>query len=132
MTQPFHATNKPETCLWCGRKVPRKRRDWSYAFCTDGCGLRFGEEAARNGFRLKPKDTDPPKPKVTRTKFPKCPHCGTQFKSTHRDGSYMVPSGQAEFHCPNNDCSELVVTFDVHERDTHTARVITFTERTRS
>ena len=60
-------TNKPETCLWCGRPLGYARgtrnqmqprpRVGPYAdgvFCTLQCAADFGRAAAWNGYRFKP------------------------------------------------------------------------------
>ena len=52
MSQPFGATNKPDTCLWCGRKLPQKWiNEIEYSNVSkkkcDECG---GTEADYNGF----------------------------------------------------------------------------------
>ena len=60
------ATNEPETCIWCGRKL-RGKKTWlferygklgDYAdgyFCTLRCGYDFGLTLATKGERLRPK-----------------------------------------------------------------------------
>jgi hypothetical protein len=71
----FNASNKPDTCLWCGRKLRYKTlHDWgvgdanptrSYKaekggdyqdgqFCGLRCGYLFGVRMAELGRRLKP------------------------------------------------------------------------------
>lgn len=57
----FAATNQPDTCLWCGRKlhgaVPCFPEYAGYDddgyFCTLRCGYRFGVRMAELGKRLK-------------------------------------------------------------------------------
>lgn len=61
----FHATNKPDTCLWCGKRLPAARngRRGYYGngfFCTLSCGYLFAVTAARDGTRMKPKESELP------------------------------------------------------------------------
>ena len=83
--QRFVATNKPDTCIWCGRKLRRpstvkhgtivngkwmpydepireylhdKRGDYGDGlFCGLRCGYQFGEAMGNYGRRLQPKET---------------------------------------------------------------------------
>jgi len=56
--RPFGATNKPETCPWCGRKYPglgtSGRRRMYGPFDTLACAERFARQAYINGLRFKP------------------------------------------------------------------------------
>jgi hypothetical protein len=62
----FGATNKPWSCLWCGRdlKVPQFAHVYKTGtvgfeaddhFCTQRCGYEFGLAMAGLGKRLQPK-----------------------------------------------------------------------------
>lgn len=67
--QPFGATNAPDTCLWCGRKL--RKNKWKFerlgklgayadgVFCGLGCGYHFGVALAWSGRRLTPKGVKP-------------------------------------------------------------------------
>lgn len=78
MAQPFGATNKPGTCIWCGRKLrgmtrartwtsilaggeekqtyypPEDPNPWPGLFDTRGCAESFGVTLAKAGRRLRP------------------------------------------------------------------------------
>lgn len=82
MTREFNASNKPNTCLWCGqplhrnstveavrRETPRgfttdtirtltEERGWNGNgfFCSLRCGEAFGVAMAKNGRRLQPRE----------------------------------------------------------------------------
>lgn len=65
-------TNKPNTCLWCGRNIRTKgypyrgyawthdRDGWEgYNFCSLVCTERFAVAMLNNGARLKPYEGEP-------------------------------------------------------------------------
>lgn len=60
----FNASNKPGTCLWCGRKLrpwgaPDADLGTGYAgtghFCSLSCGFRFAVDMAKSGKRFVPR-----------------------------------------------------------------------------
>ena len=58
-TRNFAASNKPKTCLWCGRTLRGMKDgdaggDASENFDTLGCAAAFGDTFANAGRRLKP------------------------------------------------------------------------------
>lgn len=81
MSQPWGTTNKPDTCLWCGRRLrhqlKRVLEEWHYVYVTDengkkvkeekggaykdgsfcglSCGYAFGVALANGGSRLRPR-----------------------------------------------------------------------------
>ena len=76
----YHATNTPDTCLWCGRKLrknPHREKLGDYGdgfFCGLRCGFQFGERLAELDNRLTPRAEPPAQPK-TRRRYPPCPEC---------------------------------------------------------
>lgn len=106
---PFHATNKPGTCLWCGYKLPNyqfgegRGYQGNNFFCTAGCGFAFAVRMAELGHRFKAMDTDPPeKVRAKPVKTPKCAECKKPMKK--HDGEY------GQFHyvqCETLGCSEI-------------------------
>ena len=59
--QAFSATNAPNTCLWCGRRLPRAygdRRGYrgNGYLCSLRCGFQFGVRFAELGHRFELKE----------------------------------------------------------------------------
>ena len=67
--QIYNPSNKPNTCLWCGRKL-KEFIDWHHEhtgmfgyegdghFCSLRCGYEFGNTFAAIGRRLRPLSDD--------------------------------------------------------------------------
>lgn len=60
--RPFNASNKPDTCPWCGRTVSEDRELTHAPFDTRDCAEQFGQAAYANGYRFAPPPIPAPAP----------------------------------------------------------------------
>jgi hypothetical protein len=105
--KPFHATNNPGTCLWCGhilRPDQYRRGHVGYEgndhFCTLRCGFAFALAMAKNGKLFEPKPEPPTVERRKREKAPRCPEC-RQLMGNVTDYMHKVEV----FRCGTKGCS---------------------------
>lgn len=105
LSKPFHATNKPGTCLWCGHQL-RKPQFWDGLgydgnghFCTLRCAAAFAIEMAGNGKRFEPKPVGPSAEKRKRDDRPRCPGCRRKLADVT---DYL--HGRKVFQCGYTGC----------------------------
>lgn len=60
--RPFNASNKPDTCPWCGRAITGARRGGYGPFDTKDCAEAFARAAYTNGYRFAPPPIPAPAP----------------------------------------------------------------------
>jgi hypothetical protein len=137
MTRPFHATNKAGTCAWCGwrlRKEPHGNSLGGYGdglFCGLNCGYRFAVAIARSGQRLQPKKEPPQERKPVRSRWPRCPECGTKYNGSCKVDRFAFDAedGTQIFRCPDwIECGEES-TFTEHRQEEEHRVVVTYTPK---
>jgi hypothetical protein len=113
--RPYHATNEPGTCLWCGHKLRQKKgheKPGDYGdghFCGLRCAYQFGVAMADPGRRLRAMDSPPEVVRIKRPPPPKCPVCGKKMYE------YTI-NGKDTAACTNSECEDENEVYDVDDQ----------------